>query len=196
MVASVHGEARAIEAANVPMCRRCTQQRVHDEVKQVGTFQIARRHGAGVHTISCAALAAYYSVAFLCTGREHSVIRGSWTPVAMCSWRAVLAAAASGDDELLVLDGQKLQSHHLAQLLQHLARAGETSGVTAITLADNLLTDDSCAVLCSALRSPEFCPQLISINLAGNAGITALGHAHLQALLPDRPDLKVCPCPP
>ena len=99
--------------------------------------------------------------------------------------------AERGDTELIALDGQRLQTQHLAQLLQAIATAGPKSVLTALSLEDNLLTDESCGVLRTTLQDASVCPGLLNINLAGNVGITPLGQDQIRQGLPERPELKV-----
>ena len=112
-----------------------------------------------------------------------------------CRLEEACAAAETGESELIVLDSQHLQTEHLAQLLQHIKQAGAESALTVISLEDNLLTDESCAILRDALQDTSLCPSLLTITLVGNAGITPLGHEHLKQALTERPDLKVCSAP-
>ena len=111
----------------------------------------------------------------------------------VCSARfqEALRQAGRPDTELLALDAQHLQTQHLAQLLQHIKLAGKDSMLTVLSLEDNVLTDESCALLRDALQDASACPQLMTINLQANVGVTPLGHEHLRDALKERPDLKV-----
>jgi hypothetical protein len=102
-----------------------------------------------------------------------------------------LELAQKGEAELIVLDCERLQTQHLALLIEAIQKAGPKNILTALSLEDNLLTDESCGILCTALQELHVCPALLNINLSGNAGITPLGIDQLKAGLVNRPDLKV-----
>jgi hypothetical protein len=102
-----------------------------------------------------------------------------------------LKLAQKGESELIVLDGERLQTQHLAILIEAIKEAGPKNILTALSLEDNLLTDESCGILCTALQDVHLCPALLNINVSGNAGITPLGIDQLKEGLRDRPILKV-----
>jgi hypothetical protein len=109
----------------------------------------------------------------------------------VCRVVEAIALAAKGEVELILLDRERLQTQHLALLIQAMTKAGPKSILTALSLEDNLLTDESCGILCTALQDLKICPVLLNINLSGNAGISPLGLDQLKDGLTNRPDLKV-----
>jgi hypothetical protein len=121
--------------------------------------------------------------------------RASHTDRVPRRFEEALQLALSDEAELIALDSQHLQSHHLAQLLQALQRKGGASALAVLSLEGNLLTDESCALLRDALQDAAFCPSLLTVNLNGNAGITPLGVESLRESLAERPDLKARPRP-
>lgn len=108
-----------------------------------------------------------------------------------CSIDTTIEAASTGGLELISLDGKQLTHTQLETLLANLRKAGDSNPVMAISLASNQLTDESCAALRDALRDSAFCPSVLTINLRGNAAITADGHAVLEELCALRPELQV-----
>ena len=138
--------------------------------------------------------------AYACDAMTPSVLalaitNSDWSIHRLCVYRFQngLKVAALADTELIALDSLHLQTQHLAQLVQQLQLTGEHSALTVLSLEDNVLTDDACAVLRDALSDSTFCPQLMKVNLNGNVGITPLGHEHLKQPLEQRPDLKARP---
>lgn len=104
----------------------------------------------------------------------------------------VLSSISRGMAELVKLDSMGLTSSSFERVLEVLAGQNAGATVMTISLLDNGLDDEACRQLLTALKSPQFCPSLLAINLQGNAGITSEGFAMLNEAVMIRPELQVC----
>jgi hypothetical protein len=103
----------------------------------------------------------------------------------------VLREIASGQTELVSLEGCSLTTAGLQRVVSALQVEGCSANVIAISLANNLLTDDACSLLRNALQNPEFCPSLLTLNFQDNPRLTEEGFTIIQHLISIRPELQV-----
>lgn len=103
----------------------------------------------------------------------------------------ILREIAAGPSELVTLDGCSLTTAGLERIVSALQVEDCSANVMAISLANNLLTDDACNLLHSALQNPDFCPSLLTLNFQENARLTEQGYAVLEQMVSVRPELQV-----
>lgn len=108
-----------------------------------------------------------------------------------CRVEETLGEIASGQVELISLEGCSLTTAGLQSVVSALQNDDCSTSLMAMTLANNLLTDDSCSLLLTAMQSPAFCPSLLTLNLQDNPRLTELGFSMLQEMVSLRPDLQV-----
>lgn len=111
--------------------------------------------------------------------------------VHLCRFAEGLSAGSLQETELILLDSIGLQASHLEAVLSRLERLGASSALLVLSLQGNLLTDDACNLISTALHGADFCPALSVVNLNDNYAITRLGLETLHAALRHRVNLKV-----